>query len=85
MNFTDGHLDIIFIIIIYMYVHVGLSCLDSSAGRALCLECRVLNVESHPRQLILLWKTALDVLCCFALLFVIGPCLLLSSFLLISR
>ena len=57
-------------------------CTCSSAGRALCLECRVSWGGTNPRQLIFLRKvTALGVLCCFALLFV-WPCLLPSSFLL---
>ena len=52
---------------IHMYM-----CLGSSAGRALCLECRVSWVRVPPEAAIFfLGKvTALGVLCCFALLFV---------------
>ena len=60
-----------------------LSCLGSSAGRVLCLECKIV-VCSNPTRCSSFWKIdclhPLGVLCCFALLHL--PCLLLPSFLL---
>ena len=72
-----------------VHVHVGfgpsqLSCLGSSVGRALCIECRVSWVRVPPEaaQFFLGKMTALGVLCCFALF----VCLtLLASFFLPSH
>ena len=57
-----------------------LSCLGSSVGRALCLECR--GFESHPRQLIFSRKSdclGCAVLLCLVCLFDLA-CFFLSSF-----
>ena len=64
-----------------------LSCLGSSVGRALCLQCRVSWFESHLRQLIFSRKSdclGCAVLLCIVCLFVCLP-LLASFFLLISH
>ena len=53
---------------VYMYM----SCLGSSAGRALCLECGVawVRIPLEAAHFSFGKVAALDMLCCFALLFV---------------